>query len=99
MYYISHPTRFIGCRFGTVREAMQTFVDAGCPDDRVDGRCRGAWIAAVAGNEPTISLFPKLPDVFASMSYAEARAAIASGLRPWTYLTWWSAWLEAQIEA
>ncbi len=96
MYHISHPTHFAGRRFATVRDAVQAFVDAGCPDDRVQGRCAGAWIAAVAGDEPTISLFPKLPDVFASMTRTDARTAFAAGLRGWTYPAWWSAWLTAQ---
>jgi len=97
MFHIHHPTHFAGARFETVRDAVQAFVDADCPTDRVDGRCMGAWIAPLTGDAPTISLFPKLPDVTAGMTRAEVRQAVAAGLRGWTYRAWWMAWLERQV--
>ena len=98
MYRIYHPTHLNTTAhvYATIADAVRAFVDAGCPSDRVNGVCQGAWVYDVAGNERTVSLFPRLPDRFAGMTRADLRAAYDGGLRAWTYPTWWSAWLKEQ---
>jgi len=93
MYRIIHPTHFQGASdvYATKRDALAAFVAAGCPTDHVNGRAAGAWITDIAGEESTIVLFPALPDRFAGMTRAEMRAAYDAGLRPWSYVEYWTA--------
>lgn len=55
----------------------------------------GAFVIS-DGESATLTLFPKLPDRFAGKSRAQVREMFAAGVRQWTYLEFWTAWLSGQ---
>ena len=78
-------------------EAVQAFVDAGCPhqDRNAEGYSVGAFVIS-DDESATLTLFPKLPDRFAGKTLSEQREMFRSGVRQWTYLEFWTAWLSGQ---
>ena len=88
---------FAGRTFGSTREAVQAFVDTGCPhqDRNAEGYSVGAFVIS-DGESATLTLFPKLPDRFAGKSRAEVRAMYDAGVRQWSYVEFWTAWLSGQ---
>ena len=83
--------------FTSTLEAVQAFVDAGCPhqDRNAEGYSVGAFVIS-DGESATLTLFPKLPDRFAGKNRAEVREMFAAGVRQWTYAEFWTAWLSGQ---
>jgi chloramphenicol 3-O-phosphotransferase len=88
---------FAGRTFGSTRDAVQAFVDAGCPnqDRNAKGYSVGAFVTS-DGESATLTLFQKLPDRFAGKTRAEVRAMYDAGIRPWSYVEFWTAWLSGQ---
>ena len=88
---------FVGRTFDSTREAVQAFVDAGCPheDRNAEGYSVGAFVIS-DGESATLTLFPKLPDRFAGKTRAEVRAMYDAGVRQWSYVEFWTAWLSGQ---
>lgn len=86
---------FAGRTFDSTREAVQAFVDAGRPhqDRNAEGYSVGAF---VIGDGESLTLLPKLPDRFAGKTRAEVRAMYDAGVRPWSYVEFWTAWLSSQ---
>ena len=86
-----------GRTYESVRHALELFVDAGCPREDRDHTGRKAF-AYVYNDEhkETVSLFPPLPDRFAGKTRAEVRAMYDSGVRQWSYVEFWTAWLSGQ---
>lgn len=97
MTYISGIKAFEGQTFASTVEAVRAFVDAGCPHEgrNAEGYSMGAWVFTDGASE-TLTLFPRLPDRFAGKSRAEVREMFAAGVRQWTYVEFWTAWLSGQ---
>lgn len=69
----------------TMKDAVQAWVDAGCPCPMgADNRHGSIRVESMTGDYTVMHLSFKFPDRFAGMTREQMKAAYAAGLRPWT---------------